>query len=152
MKQSKPRKSTIHKYTLYLTSLLIKIEKYHHTFDILEFRKKNQLPNNFVKYCEELGYISRISGKHFKALIDHKSVSEFHGRRIAEKSLRYNINHSYTYNNKYKHFVVGGDGCVPIKPSKSVIGLSQFSIDEIMDELKRRGYSGELTKVTKKSF
>lgn len=143
MKQSQPRNKTIDKYELYLKSLIIKIKKYHNTFDSQKFLREGNLPNGFLMHCEYLGYITRTgNGKSdiYKAILNESEVTKFHGRRLAERSLRYNINHSNYYKDAEEpHCVVGGE--------EKCTKLKEATLDQIQEELKKRGYISYLKRL-----
>ena len=147
MNYSKPRKCTVKKYTVYLKSLIVKINKYGELFSSSKFREENPIPQNFIHFCEELHYVSSIrTGKEklFHTILKPEDVNESHGLAIAEASLRYNIKHSDQYEKSGHRIVTSKED----KVEKVVIGrnLSNISTQELLNELKRRGYSGELIK------
>ena len=138
MYYSKPRKETVKKYTMYLKSLIIKIEKYGDVFSAPKFVEENRLPHKFIPVCEELQYISSARNGQSKVLhpiLKAECITEFHGLAIAEASLRYNINHSETYDKSGNHIVTS-------KECRS--RLSDFSIKELLSELRRRGVLSSL--------
>ena len=147
MNYSKPRTYTVEKYTLYLKSLIIKINKCGELFSASKFKDENPIPQNFIHFCEELHYVSSVrTGKEklFHSILNPEDVNESHGLAIAEASLRYNINHSEIYEKS-------GDRIVTQREKKEEkvsvkISLSNISTQELLNELKKRGYSGELIK------
>ena len=149
MNYSKPRTYTVEKYTLYLKSLIIKINKYGELFSSTKFREENPIPQNFISMCQQLNYISSINKgcrneKVFHAIIKSEDVTKLHGLAIAEASLRYNIKHSEQYDKSGNRIVTQKEK----KEEKVKVhtGLSNISTQELLNELKRRGYSGEITK------
>ena len=147
MNYSKPRKCTVKKYTVYLKSMLIKINKYGELFSASKFREENPIPNNWFKYCQELNYISSFengNSKIYHPILSLEDVNESHGLAIAEHSLRYNINHSEMYEKSGNRIVTQREK----KEEKVNIktNLSNISTQELLNELKKRGYSGELVK------
>ena len=150
MNYSKPRTYTVEKYTLYLKSLIIKINKYGELFSSTKFKEENPIPQNFIHFCEELHYISSVrTGKEklFHSILKADDVNKSHGLAIAEASLRYNIKHSEQYDKSGNRIVTSKEKCEK-KVENVVVGrnLSNISTQELLNELKRRGYSGELTK------
>jgi len=144
MNYSKPRKCTVKKYTLYLKSLIIKIDKYGELFSSTKFREENPIPQNFITICQQLNYVSSFRNgkdKIFHAILASDQINESHGLAIAETSLRYNVNHSETYKNRGNNIVTSRDEKINSKSN-----LSDLSTEELLSELKRRGYSGELIK------
>lgn len=147
MNYSKPRKCTVKKYTLYLKSMIIKINKYGELFSASKFREENPIPNNWFKYCEELQYISSLSNgnsKIYHPILFLDDINESHGLAIAEASLRYNINHSELYEKMGNRVVTQREK--KEEKVKIYTELLNISTQELLKELKRRGYSGELTK------
>lgn len=147
MNYSKPRQCTIKKYTLYLKSLIIKINKYGELFSSTKFREDNPIPQNFIHFCEELKYISSIrtgKEKSFHSILNSEDVNEFHGLAIAEMSLRYNIDHSEEYKKIGNRVVTQKEKNG--EKMKTCTELSNISTQELLKELKKRGYSGEITK------
>lgn len=151
MNYSKPRTYTVEKYTLYLKSLIIKINKYGELFSSTKFKEENPIPQNFIHFCEELHYISSVrTGKEklFHSILKVDDVNKSHGLAIAETSLRYNIKHSETYEKSGNRVVTSNKK----KDSKEEVftinesNLSNISTQELLKELKKRGYSGEITK------
>lgn len=152
MNYSKPRTYTVEKYTLYLKSLIIKINKYGELFSSTKFKEENPIPQNFISICQQLNYISSFNKgcrneKVFHAIIKSEDVTKLHGLAIAEASLRYNIKHSEQYDKSGNRIVTSKEKCEK-KVENVVVGrnLSNISTQELLNELKRRGYSGELTK------
>lgn len=147
MNYSKPRKCTVKKYTLYLKSMIIKINKYGELFSASKFKEENPIPQNFIHFCEELKYVSSVrtgKEKSFHSILKPEDVNESHGLAIAEASLRYNINHSEVYKKS-------GDRVVTQREKREEkanikVSLSNISTQELLNELKKRGYSGELVK------
>ena len=147
MNYSKPRKCTVKKYTLYLKSMIVKINKYGELFSASKFKEENPIPQNFIHFCEELKYVSSVrTGKEklFHSILKPEDVNESHGLAIAEASLRYNINHSELYEKMGNRIVTQREK--KEEGAKICIELSNISTQELLNELKRRGYSGELTK------
>lgn len=144
MNYSKPRTYTIEKYMTYLKSMIIKINKEGDLFSASKFKDSNPIPQNFIHFCEELKYVSsqRIGKeKVFHSILKPEDVNKSHGLAIAEASLRYNINHSETYQESGNRMVTSKE-----KVDKAIVDIKTFSTDELLKELKRRGYSGEITK------
>ena len=129
MYYSKPRRETVKKYTVYLKSLLIKIDKYGDMFSPAKFVEENRLPHKFLCICKELKYISS-SKEGYHTIIKAEQVVEAHGLSIAEASLRYNINHSELYEKTGNHIVTQ-------RECKSK--LSDFTVEELWNEIDRRG-------------
>jgi len=154
MKVSKPRPETVKKYTLYLQSLIVKINRYHHTFNASDFTREGRLSKNFVKHCLELGFIVNTGSRkspNYKSSIEANNVTEFHGRCIAEKSLRYLLNHpSQDYKeNAAERCVIGGEKTEEVIASNAI---STFSTEDLIAELKRRGYTGKLERTEEVKF
>jgi hypothetical protein len=129
MYYSKPRRETVKKYTTYLKSLLIKIDKYGDMFSPAKFVEENRLPHKFLCICKELKYISS-SKEGYHTIIKAEQVVEAHGLAIAEASLRYNINHSELYEKK---------GCCIVTQRGCKSKLSEFTVQQLFDELRIRG-------------
>lgn len=147
MNYSSPRKGTVKKYTLYLKSMIIKINKYGELFSASKFKEENPIPQNFIHFCEELNYVSSVrtgKEKEFHSILSPEDVNESHGLAIAEASLRYNIKHSEQYDKSGNRIVTQKEK----KEEKVKVhaDLSNISTQELLNELKRRGYSGEITK------
>lgn len=146
MNYSKPRTYTVEKYTLYLKSLIIKINKYGELFSSTKFKEENPIPQNFITICQQLNYISSIKEgreKVFHSILKVEDINLSHGLCIAEANLRYNIKHSEIYEKSGNRIVTQREKEEKVKINTD---LQNISTQELLNELKKRGYSGELTK------
>lgn len=134
------RPTTAERYTLFLKSALIKINK-EPQFNGLEFCKKNKITCNFFKTLVALKYVDSVKsgGTRYIALTHPGTVTEADGKRIAEYNLAYNYNHS-TFLPKYV------DSDEAAKKQKELIETARphlhlFTDQELIRELLRRGYT-----------
>ena len=160
-------KKTIEKYQVYLKSLLIKCN--NKDFQATKFNKEHQLPALFVKACVDLGFINsnnffrgnRGTAK-FNSVLEFNSVSVKHAEMIADWLYQYNRKHGlpmpiYEKDELRKKEIlekglerVMDEKVIKFESAEKKVekhsDLSNISTQELLSELKRRGYSGELTK------
>lgn len=141
MKTSQPRQRTVKKYTDYLRSLIIKIDKNGNIFEPSKFCREGNLPSSFVRVCEELGFIRSIGNtrnKQYHTILRYEAINPYHGRKIAETILNYNMKHSEQY--------INSKSIVVTKSIQAVNAFIEFTDTQLLDELQKRGYRGELHK------
>ena len=144
MKKSSPRQETIHKYTLFLKSAIIKMANEGTGFSVKEFIRENKLPVLFISKCVELGYINKIGDKRnakFYPIVDFHDVTEYHGEQIAKSILNYNMGKSEQYKNRKMKIKEKEEVC---KTDSESYNLQYYSSKSLIDELKKRGYKGLL--------
>ena len=153
MKRSQqPRQETIHKYTIFLKSALVKMKKDGGNFSSTNFIRVNRLPSQFIQECVKLGFVDRVGEKRntkYFPILDFGTVCEAHGRALAENILKYNNSHlsegnktTLCFENKFSTFLKEYKEESKLKSQNFV----NFSDNELIDELKRRGYNGNLSK------
>ena len=140
------RQTTINKYNTYLKSALIKIQKDPRNFDSLDFLRQNNLTANFFRALVELKYLtSTKEGKRTKyiILVPWNNLTQEDGKRVAEYSLSYNYEHT----NKLPNWLaeITECECCEVKVTKKS-KLSKFTDEQLLDELRLRGYSGDINK------
>ena len=140
------RKETIKKYNIYIKSALIKIEKDPFCFNQIEFLRDNKLTSNFFRALVELKILaSTKEGKnvHYLILVPWTQLTEEDGKRVAEYSLAYNYDHTNTPPN----WLDKVKDCCEQSFSLSRSKLSKYTDDQLLDELRDRGYSGDINRV-----
>jgi len=136
------RQATINKYTTYLKSALIKINR-DPFFCGLEFCRENRLTVNFFRGLTELKYISTTkegTSTKYLALVNPKTVTQEDGKRVAEYSLAYNYNHTNLMPKYIDSDSVTKKIGQLISSPREIPSLKLFTDEELLDELKRRGY------------
>lgn len=154
MKHPQPRQTTVEKYTEGLKDLVSDIVGLGTVFSAKEFCKLYNLPNNFVSVCEKLKYISSTgytrNKRYYPEIV---KIDPYHGRKIAETILSYNVLHSTQYEEKVNSALQKSTNVVfDLREIEASNKLSQFSDKELFDELMSRGYKGTLTKEIKLSI
>jgi hypothetical protein len=141
-KASQPRQETIHKYTIFLKSALVRIRKEGEQFSATNFTKSNRLPSKFIQECVNLGFIDKtgtVRNSRYFPILDFGTVCEAHGRALAENLLKYN----YSHRNEYGMPTIEG-----VKKDVKIFDrtMSDLSDYSLIQELKCRGYKGDLRK------
>ena len=141
---SNVRPATVQKYTLCLKSALIKIEK-EDDFHAVAFCKKNAIGSRFLTVMRELNYVGTFKdGRNLRytKLFPASHVTEDDGMKMAVQMLTYNLKHMTEVP---KYMADGHQGKVEIvdHTRKSLVC---FTDEELFEEIKKRGYSGELSK------
>lgn len=167
------RKETVSKYTTLIKSALIKIDK-DPNFDTLLFCRNNNVTTLFFKGLEELKYIARCKvGKFVKCsvIIPSSIITEKDGLELAAWVLKYNYSKkspedrpNYIKDQEVKSKVqeIGLEKMIEEKlctqpPSTSREQRGNFLLKickdlDLIEELKRRGYTGKLSKTQTLEF
>jgi hypothetical protein len=150
------RHSTVLKYTNCLKEALIEIDKDPYFIPSI-FIKTKCVTGSFINVIKSLGYITLCREDNsrvmlYKTCVHHSLISIKDGELIAQEILIKNSKWLYNRNGLYKENENNNDIKEIIKPIfNSTLNLN-FSDQELINELKRRGYSGEISKTKSIKF
>ena len=128
-------KKTINKYVITLKLLVSKINRGERVVR-RDFTTQHHVTHNFIRGCIDLGYIEP-KGKKFKSNLS--DVQPIHARKLAEKLNEFNVackskkNEATTLLSNQNQLSLAFDDYV-----------SKLSDQQLLDELKKRGYSGKI--------
>lgn len=140
------RKRTIRIYTEALRELIEFIDNNQYkTTPLSQWITQKEITAAFIPACQKLNYISYNMGNKanpiFETNLSAKNVTSSHGKAIAKQT--YEMIMEVRYKGKQP------PATPPPKETSKIDTpqkLSQFSVDAIIEELRRRGYHGTVEK------